>query len=557
MNELKAQELDLKRQELLLEAQTELPRLAAKKERIEESIARKTQILETGDTMKWTDTYGNFSVGRLQDISSTLRQDIIDLLAEQQDIELRMAMYHSVQAAARKPDQYLDPNDPFGRKKGGGTTGGTGTGGGTGDGAGGIAGTNEALQNALRLLDHKKRIDQLTLEEERAMLQEIDRLYVRSGEERMGIVERLYNVEKAIRDKALDDYKDILSEQQKAFKEAYQNQIDLIDKEAKAKVSAQEAIIRSIEEELELLDRKEDKRDFSVKKAELEEELAYWEVRTSEQARQKVADIRKQIDELEHKREVELQKQKLEDKKRTAEEEIDAIERAADEEREKWEKSYNMVEKAFDAHSTNIIAMAATMSREAYQQWVQNYLIPLQSAMASGTPGDVVNIVGDMEQSNKRSQIYQAAKTILDLKKRYMSGDTSAAQDATYFYNKLGKLGASNVADQLHQMTVEQAQQYLKSLPKAHTGAQSLTFGAAYLKPGELIFPPDLSADLKTLIAVASGITRKVAGGDTYQTDRKVIFNAPLFNSERTYFEDELDAEIVSRELQRAVVALR
>jgi len=553
MNELKRQELELKRQEIILEAETELPRLEAERKRLEESIARKMRRLETGDTYEWVDTYGSFSPGRLRDISSELRKDIVHLLEQQQGIELQMSMLRGVLSATRIPDQYLDPNDPFGKKKGGGTTGGTGTD--DGDDTG-LTGTNEALRNALRLLEHKKRMDQLSLEEERNYLREIERLHARSAEERMDIAERIYNVEKAIRQKALDDYKGILDEQKRAFKEAYQEQLDLIDEKAEAEIAAQEAIIKGIEEELELLERKEDKHDYMTKMAELEEELAYWSVRTSEQARQKVVEINKKIDELEHDREVELQKQKLQDKKRAAEEEIDAIEKAAEEERKKWEKSYNMVEKAFDDHSTNIIAMAATMSREAYNQWVQNYLVPLQAALRSGTPEDVESIVGGMEQSNRRSQIYQAAKTIVDLKRRWTAGDHSAAQDATYYYNKLGQLGAQDVANYLHQMTLEQAQNYLKTLPKLHSGGETLTYGMAYVKPGELWFPPDLSKDLRTLIAVASGITGRT-GGDTYQTDRRVVIQGPLFNSEKTYFEDEIDGEILAREFQRVLLSMQ
>ena len=230
MNELKRQELELKRQELILEAETELPRLEAEKKRLEESIARKMRRLETGDTYEWVDTYGSFSPGRLRDISSELRKDIVHLLEQQQGIELQMSMLRGVLSATRIPDQYLDPLDPFGRRRGGGTTGGTGTGGGTGGGAGGAAGANEALRNALRLLEHKKRMDQLSLEEERNYLREIERLHARSAEERMDIAERIYNVEKAIRQKALDDYKGILDEQKRAFKEAYQ-ELDLIDAE--------------------------------------------------------------------------------------------------------------------------------------------------------------------------------------------------------------------------------------------------------------------------------------------------------------------------------------
>ena len=34
--------------------------------------------------------------------------------------------------------------------------------------------------------------------------------------------------------------------------------------------------------------------------------------------------------------------------------------------KKKWEKSYKQIEKAFDTHSTNIVALAGAMSKEAY-----------------------------------------------------------------------------------------------------------------------------------------------------------------------------------------------
>jgi len=105
-------------------------------------------------------------------------------------------------------------------------------------------------------------------------------------------------------------------------------------------------------------------------------------------------------------------------------------------------------------------------------------------------------------------------------------------------------------------MTLEQAQNYLKTLPKLHSGGETLTYGMAYVKPGELWFPPDLSKDLRTLIAVASGITGRT-GGDTYQTDRRVVIQGPLFNSEKTYFEDEIDGEILAREFQRVLLSMQ
>ena len=111
-------------------------------------------------------------------------------------------------------------------------------------------------------------------------------------------------------------YKKLISDQQKTIKTVHDERIQQIDEEARKKKEVNEEEIKAIEAELDLLNKREQSYDHDKRMANLKEELAYWQVRTSEQARQKVAEIEKQIDEEEHKREVELKKQGLNDKKK-------------------------------------------------------------------------------------------------------------------------------------------------------------------------------------------------------------------------------------------------
>lgn len=69
---------------------------------------------------------------------------------------------------------------------------------------------NKALDAAYKQIDHKKKLDQMTLESELKMLQTIQAKYIKTADERMEIEERIYDVRKAMGDaslaKALDDY---------------------------------------------------------------------------------------------------------------------------------------------------------------------------------------------------------------------------------------------------------------------------------------------------------------------------------------------------------------
>jgi DNA repair exonuclease SbcCD ATPase subunit len=615
MNALKQQEIDLERQKIMMDAKTRLPQLEAEQKRLQGVIDKNKAKLASGDT---TSTFTWRGQTTVTDLSDQIRRELINALQQKAANALELEMLDSIMENAFGAGYYdpsadtLSGKDLHRRLAGGGNPNPNPnpTPKPTPDEPSGTY-TNTALQDALQLLQHKKQMNEISLQDEIAYLKSVRDKYVQTGEERMDIEERIYNAEKSLRDKTLQDsinwinekkalgelsaeqeiaawnrvltnqknnieavkqatqnlyrlqkelreqevqeQKDSLKDLQNDIKDAYDERIDKIKKEKDAKIKA-------IEDELEQLDRDESEYDYDKKMSDLEEQLAYWSVRTGEEARKNLADIREQIAEAEHEREVELQKQGLEDEK-------DAIEDAAEEEKAKWEAAYKDMEKAFNDHNINIIAEAATKSKEAFQEWYKNYIVPMQEALKNGDvegyeegAGKVGGSVKELEEKsgNADSQIYQAAKAIVDLKKQYeVDGNTNAAQQAMQYYDKLHNL-SNGVADQLHSMNYEESLEYLSKLPKFHTGGQSLTAGWAQVLPGELFFPSSLSTDLKTLIAVSSGITGKVAKGDSYSTtdNRKEIKIGTLLNVENMPMEDEIDGEILSRQLYRAVLSL-
>src|SRR5690606_35841757 len=115
-------------------------------------------------------------------------------------------------------------------------------------------------------------------------------------------------------------------------------------------------------------------------------------------------------------------------------------------------------------------------------------------------------------------------------------GDKSAAERAKPIYAELEKLNPS-VAEVLHRSNTKQAEEFIKSLPKMHTGGKTLSYGAVYMKPGELVFPPDLSIKLEGLIAAL--YHRPINQTSTITDNRKDVRIDTLLNIENNYMEDE------------------
>lgn len=525
---------------------------------------------------------------------------------------------------------------------------------------------NKALEASLKLLEHRKNMSEETIASIEAEIKELNRInsaYVKTGDERMDIEERIYSAQKRLKDKKFKDstdwinyqkelgklstkqeidvwekilktqkdnseavkqatinlyklkaqlaeesaqkeensiehwaklgiytvqqqidkyrelykvkakdqaeeykrtenlfdkYKDLLNDQQKAIKDAYDERIKQIDNEAKKKKEAQQAIIDGIEDEEKALERLEGEHDYSNEMANLREQLAYWSVRTSEEARKNVADLNKQIAEKEHDHEVELQKQTLEDKKQTSQDAIDAIEKAANDEKEKWETSYKLIEKAFEEHSIDIIARAGAMSQQAYQKWVDNYLTPLQRELKSGNISTFQKDSGKLQESINALPSHDWGMSDKDYQDFIVNGKQWAALQAKGYKETNNK-----EMQQLHSANDDLRKKYGQNpnsgaYPKFHSGAETLSYGWAYFKPGELVFPPHLSTDLKTIISYAQAGVFRQTGVQSSTTDnrRQIQLNGPLLNVENMNMEDQADEQSLAGELKRVVVRI-
>lgn len=453
---------------------------------------------------------------------------------------------------------------------------------------------DKRLQDSVNWINEKKSLDQLSADEEIAAWNRVLTNQKDNIEARKEATVNLYKLQKELREKDIEDYKDKLKEQQDALKDAYDERIDQIEGVAQKVKDTQEEEIRRIEEREKRLSRDEDKHDYEneqhdlndkrleldkehdKKLAELQKNRKYHELRTGEEHRKAIEDIDKQIAEetasynksiyelnndiaeSAHDREIELRKQELDDEKEAAQEKIRIAEETAKEEKIVWENSYKVLEGLFDTHNIEIVAKAAASSKEAYQQWVDNYLVPMQEALKKGDVSGFNKATTEAEASIEKMQTYQNASSILEMKKQYeIGGDKSAADRAKAYYDELEKL-SPGVADQLHNMNYKQTEEYLKRLPKMHSGGETLSYGAVYMKPGELTFPPSLSTDLKTLIAVSSGITGKTRAGDSYSStdNRKSVKFDNLLKVENMHMEDEVDASILSRELKKVLTSM-
>lgn len=486
------------------------------------------------------------------------------------------------------------------------------TSGSSGGRSGATSRENQALREALRLLEHRKRLEQITTEQELEMLKQIRNAYAKTADEIMDMDERIFDAQKKLKDERLqlsinwineqkeyellslqeeiaawkrvldkqkdnieavkeanlnlyklqkelrerdkDWYQDYLSSQLEMMRESYDERIRLIEEEAEKKKQAQRDIIKSIEEEEKALDRSESTYSHEQKMAELQKELAYWKVRTSEEARKKVEEINKQMEEEERKRNVELQKQLLADKKQRAEDEIDSIEKAANEEVKAWEKAYSLVEKAFDSHNQDIIAMAAATSKKAYQEWRNNYIIPLQEALRTGNVTQITSIASGLSKSIGELPVHDWGMSDADYKKFIENGKrwemlsamgyTERTNEEMYMLRKANDaLRAKYGRDPA-----------LGEYPKFHTGAKTLSYGLAMFKPGELAFPPNLSTKLEDLISIlkTTPISNKITANN-----RPNINIDKLLNIEKNVMEDQVDSRILARELERAVSALK
>lgn len=422
---------------------------------------------------------------------------------------------------------------------------------------------------------------------------------------------------------------------------AHKARLKFLEEEAKRQGDLKQKEIDDIERQIkaiEDLEKAENKRD---KLAKLKEELAYWRVRTSEEARKKVKELEEQINKFEKddKRETEKdklkstadrlkdEKRKLDDdfrdkkkrledeynverrvkeeidklgrnerdqkiryqlemldsRKNALEEEKRMIEERAKEEIEFRRNQYEQLKNGFNEHATQIVALAGTLSKDAYNEWMQNYVIPLQNAVSRGdfAQANDINRRGNewlaqkdrsnreyfsrpnLKNQNDNREIYNLVQRIVQLKAdwgRYREqGNEKAAQranmEAIALRKQLARYNPS-LAQQLEMSNYEQARRILMSLPRMHTGGKTLSYGAVYMKPGELVFPPNLSRQLEQLIGVVSNKDFSNTTSNNNQKTTTINIDS-ILKTDNVDFRDKHERDSFDREIVKTLKSLR
>ncbi len=241
-------------------------------------------------------------------------------------------------------------------------------GGGGGGGGGGISpeeeaarAAEEARQEALRLdyeqIEHQRHMNEITLEEELALLEEIRRKHQMTAEEIMDWEEKVYDVQQEIRrrdeeelNRLTEGVVDALTAKYEAMRDA---ELNRLEESRSAWESWRDDSVRAIEDQIAALDR--------LAQAEEREDQDAEELRRIEKLRQDIAyeqddynraQLEKQLEEAVADREKRLRRQELEDRKAALEEEAELVRQQAEEEMSKLDDQEAAIEAAYEQRLT-------------------------------------------------------------------------------------------------------------------------------------------------------------------------------------------------------------
>ena len=244
-----------------------------------------------------------------------------------------------------------------------GLGGGTGkSGGGGGGGGGGSADDAEkkaeearkkALQADYDRIEHRRHLNEISLEEELAGLEEIRRKHQMTAEEIMAWEEKVYDLKKEIRERdadSIDQLADgVVSALEKRYEAMRDAEIERLDKSREAWEQWRDDSVQAIEDQIAALDQLADTEDEEKKSAE--------ELRKIEKLRREVEyeqdaynrqKLQQQLDEAVASREERLRKLELKQQKEALQEEIEKIRDQASEKIKELDGEQDAIEKAYE-----------------------------------------------------------------------------------------------------------------------------------------------------------------------------------------------------------------
>lgn len=211
----------------------------------------------------------------------------------------------------------------------------------------------KALQADYDRIEHRRHLNEISLEEELAGLEEIRRKHQMTAEEIMAWEEKVYDLKKEIRERdadSIDQLADgVVSALEKRYEAMRDAEIERLDKSREAWEQWRDDSVAAIEDQIAALDQLADTEDEEKKSAE--------ELRKIEKLRREVEyeqdaynrqKLQQQLDEAISSREERLRKLELKQQKEALQEEIEKIRDQASEKIKELDGEQDAIEKAYE-----------------------------------------------------------------------------------------------------------------------------------------------------------------------------------------------------------------
>jgi TP901 family phage tail tape measure protein len=438
--------------------------------------------------------------------------------------------------------------------------------------------TKERVAKLRELISKEADMNRISLEQQIGYLQSLKKAYQLSADEIMEIDQDIIKARGKLLDKSFKD-----------VQKKYKDMVDKISQDAKNKTKGLEDQIAGLDAEQKNDDRADAEEDYNKKLADLQKERQYHEKRTGKEHKKAIKDIDEQIAEEKRKWQERQDDWARDDKKDALQKQIDDTKDAAEEEKRILEQRYDKVKEIAEDGILDTIAAISALK----PQWFETgkaLINQLIEGLKSGDFSKVQETINAVKQENK-SQGEPSANTIQDKinavtklttisKGQYEMQNNKAIMKSRNLASILGEsvnwdnktqeviidgkrfqpaknvngtswVNVREVAEVLGYGVKWNDDWSIDLLPKAHTGALGLKEGIALIRNDERVLSPIMTTKFDELTSMLAKMPSLKGLGGT-----SVYLTGPLFNSEKTILENELDVEITGRQLWKSTKSI-
>lgn len=244
----------------------------------------------------------------------------------------------------------------------------------------------EALEQDYAIIEHKRHMNEITLEEEVKLLKQIAGRHQLTAEEIMEWEERIFDVQQEIRqrdaeslDRLSEGVVEALTEKYEAMRDA---ELERVEESRRAWETWRDDSVRAIEDQIDALDRlaaaedREDQDAEELRRIEmLKRDIAY------EQDEFNRKKLEEQLQQVMEDREKRLRRQELEDQKDALRQQAEEVERRTQQELDKLDEEESSIEKIYEKRLD-----AAALEAEAEKLIMENSQQEILSLLSTYVP---------------------------------------------------------------------------------------------------------------------------------------------------------------------------